>query len=473
MSKTITLNSGQQSVLEAFKAFVSDNSHRVFILKGYAGTGKTTLVRFILDYLRGRKLRYKLLAPTGRAAKILSDLSSSEASTIHSHIYVLDDFNQDVDEVLKLYFKGRYPKEDLLLRFRSKVFDNKEVNHLYIVDEASMVSDKRSNTISQAIFGQGRVLKDLMTYAPHSQFLFVGDECQLPPVGQNISPALSVEYFHNEFGLSAVEYRLTDIVRQEADNGIVHVAHKVREMVEHPPKEVWAKLPLRNNKDITIHPDLHSLRTDYFQSIRNGDFKRTTYIASSNKSCFETNWMIRNTLGLSSLRESELLMVNQNNLITGLLNGDLVQVAQVGQAREQCAQLTFLPVEVRRITDGSLHKILLVEDMLYGRYPNLTSSQQKTLYIDFFKRLHKRGIKKKSEEFKEELRSDPYLNALRATFGYALTCHKSQGGEWEEVFLEINRGQIRMPNDGTYKWLYTGITRAQKRLHVADDFYLE
>ena len=154
------------------------------------------------------------------------------------------------------------------------------------------------------------------------------------------------------------------------------------------------------------------------------------------------------------------------------MNGDMVKIKKIGQKRER-AGLTFVYVEVKELFTEKVYSQLMIENIVYGSATNLTQIQQKELFIDFFIRMKQKGIKQKSEAFKKEMMDDSYLNALRAVYGYVLTCHKAQGGEWEDVYLDIPRRVSREPKAGTYQWLYTAMTRARNTLHIVDDFYVQ
>ena len=208
--------------------------------------------------------------------------------------------------------------------------------------------------------------------------------------------------------------------------------------------------------------------------IRQKGYEAATLITGSNKSCVSLSAIIRQALGYTQpqLMKGELLLVTQNNLSTGLMNGDLVVVRSVGDRQQVRANLTFLNVEVEELASKRAHSIMLIADILYSSYVNLTQEQQKDLFIDFYRRERRKGVKEKDNMFKHDLMRDPYLNALRAVYGYAITCHKSQGGEWNKVFVDIPRRMSHQPDRRTYQWLYTAMTRASKTLYVANDFFI-
>ncbi len=474
--KAFELTSNQKKAFENFRNFISNDQIKVFILKGYAGTGKTTLIRYFIDEItRHDNTQYILMASTGRAAKILTNMTGKKAQTIHSVIYVFNDFNQDLEEVIKTEDEVGVDKTGqlFLTYILTPIKEKKDKQIYYIVDEASMISDTVEENPVQAQFGSGRTLSDLLEYDRGGKFIFVGDECQLPPIGQDLSPALSVEYFEQVLNIRAKESTLTDIVRQQLDNSIILAAQRIRQLCAEPPQVKWGKLPLGNYQHIHLHHDIASMINDYIKLIANHNFEAATLISLSNTKCNNLNKLIRSALGHRNLlQEGDLLLVTQNNSISGLMNGDMVMVEQVKNVRYQRAQLSFLLIEVRELVTGRRFSQYIIEDILYGNAPNLLPGQQKALFIDFYRRMKQKGIKQKTTEFHEQLKSDEFLNALRCVYGYAITCHKAQGGEWDSVFVDIPRNLTLEARSADYQWIYTAVTRARKQLHVVNDFYI-
>ena len=196
-------------------------------------------------------------------------------------------------------------------------------------------------------------------------------------------------------------------------------------------------------------------------------------IARSNSLCSLFTKTIRPALGFDNyqLCIGDLLMITQNNLISGLMNGDMVKVTQMGN-RVQQAGLTFLNIEVEELFSGKRYSQFLIEDIVYGQQTNLLQNQQQRLFMDYYYRMKDKGIKQSSKLFRENMLKDEYLNALRAVYGYVLTCHKSQGGEWKNVYLDIPRNAAFNPDATTYQWLYTAMTRASDTLYITNDFYI-
>ena len=202
------------------------------------------------------------------------------------------------------------------------------------------------------------------------------------------------------------------------------------------------------------------------------DYSKATFISYSNSKCNSLNNLIRQSLGKRSKVEvGDLLLVTQNNS-SGLLNGDMVVVEQIKPEHYKVANITFLMVEVRELVTGKIYSLLMIETLLYSGTINLTQAQQKVLFIDFYKRMKEKGIGQKHPMFKVALSNDPYLNALRAVYGYAITCHKAQGGEWDDVFVNFRRNITLEAEASAYQWVYTALTRAKERAHVVDDFFI-
>lgn len=473
-NKDFKLSKGQSIVMAKFIEFVNNSQTKVFILRGYAGTGKTTVVNEMIKHLRQKKEFYQLLASTGRAAKIMSNITGEEAKTVHSLIYKYQDFNQDLETVVQRRDeKGFDDTGQLFLNFALQTVKEQESTVFYIVDESSMISDQEDKAHEQAVFGSGRLLKDLLQHDRKGKFIFVGDVCQLPPVSQRFSPALSAEYFNQEYGLKAVEVELTEIMRQGKDNGIISASQKIRQLYKSPQPWKWAKFQLRRTNNIHLVGNQFDLLQLYIKNIKNFGFNNSTLLCQSNRQCNKITEFIRPSLGINSatLTAGDLLLVTQNNLISGLMNGDLVTVEKVG-ATYRRANLTFIDVKVKELFSKQVYSQLLIAEVVYGNQTNLSSVQQKELFVDFYIRMKEKGIKQDTEAFKHRMCEDPFLNALRSVYGYALTCHKAQGGEWTNTFLDIPRNFPLNPRQYTYQWLYTAMTRARENLYLVDDFYL-
>ena len=484
--KKIKLTRSQTRVLGEIMNFIDNPAQRVFILKGYAGTGKTTLLRFLLAELRKRGKTYSLMAPTGRAAKVMSNLAGNgekaePACTIHSAIYTFHGLNQDLSErdVTSIDETGQ-----MYLTFEpAQVGEDGDGDMVYIVDEASMVSDIEPHDVSQAKFGSGKLLTDLLNYDTRrgSKFIMVGDPCQLPPVEQYYSPALMEDYITQHFGCGVASAQLTEILRQKGDSTIVTASKVVRNLWSNAPDDVdiygssvvWGKLPLHNYADIEFHRHVDQLVDLYVKSVKRGGYEKAVFISRSNSRCSMLSLDIRRRLGFTQPRVmvGDLLMVTQNNLLVPLVNGDMVEVTEVTDQVTRLAGLTFRIVKVKNLYNNQEFSTWIIEDILTNNRPNLNKEQQTGLIIDFVNRMKGQGIKQNSGWFNEQMYRDVYLNALRATWGYAVTCHKAQGGEWDTVLLDMPRNITRNPVKENFQWVYTAMTRARKTLHLVDDFF--
>lgn len=414
-----------------------------------------------------------LLASTGRAAKILTNATGQQASTVHGLIYKFQDLNQDMEKVSDSFDPDKTDESGQLYLSFDLCPVKLESQCVYMVDEASMISDEVDPSDSQASFGSGCLLSDLLEYDPKGKFVFIGDACQLPPVSQAFSPALSATYLESKFRIKVMETELTEIVRQGRGNDIVESAQQIRRLFLHPQPWKWAKFPMKGYKNIHVLHSTAELYKEYLNVVREKGYNEATLLSASNKRCTDVTEIIRPALGREDrmLSKGDLLLVTQNNYISSLMNGDQIVVKDI-TAEERRAGLTFLHVTVQEMFTGRSYSQLLVEEVLYGNQTNLTQHQQKGLYIDFYRRMKEKGIRQKDKAFRMAMMSDPYLNAIRAVYGYSLTCHKAQGGEWNKVFLDIPRSLSQMEKPYVYQWIYTAMTRASKDLYIVDDFYL-
>ncbi|MDR0606564.1 MAG: AAA family ATPase [Bacteroidales bacterium] len=491
------LSGKQKEVFDALCDFYTNKEGKIFILRGYAGTGKTSLIggfikklceeikqNSLSDMHNGGKniIPFKVLASTGRAAKILSDKTSVNAKTIHSLIYGFVGLSDDVDKILEEERKRPEIRMDQYGQLRL-VFEpqkrTSQKNTYYIVDESSMVSDKKKPSMSNAIFGEGDLLGDFFNFDTEGKFIFVGDPCQLPPIHQKESPALHADYLRNKYKMKVQEYSLTEIFRQDEKNDILRCAFALRELWQFSinqdnSKSIFTPLPLKGYQNIKICLSELNLLQEYINIVKTKGYDYTTLICNSNKECNYLSLYVREAI--HGKREliiiGDLLLVTQNNYIVDLVNGDLVVVKWIGE-REYRAGLRFVKVEVEELASKKLYRLLLIEDLLMNGQANLDERQHKNLIIDFAKRMEEKKIKTKTKEFYGMMLKDPYLNALRTTYGYALTCHKSQGGEWSEVFLYLQKSLCFRRGSELYQWAYTAVTRSKKTLHIIDNWLIK
>lgn len=489
----IKLTESQNNVLNDLVAFTNSDD-RIFVLKGYAGTGKTTMMKFFIEHLEETKKSYKLLSTTGRAAKILSNYTNHKATTIHNLIYTYKSFNREVKDI-DTKQSGVEKTGQLYLVFEPAVIQSskEESSVIYIIDESSMISDIEDKNVIQAKFGSGRLLKELLSYDQRSdsKFVFVGDPCQLPPIQGTFSPALEVDYLTKTFSCGVKEAQLTQIMRQDGCSGIVSASAKLRKQWTQAPERqdyygynrVWGYLNIRNNNDVVLLRGEEEMESLYLSDIKNYGYNHSIFVCKRNKDCTAISLRIRQQLGYrKTIEVGDLLMVIQNQNTTGLMNGDMVEVLEIEdkiistpENRWQ-TNLIFRAVKVKELFTQREYQTLLIEDTITSDKNNLTPEQQTNLFLDFIARMKDLGIteKKNKAKFDSSMREDSYLNALRCSYGYAVTCHKAQGGEWENVYIHFGARNITMnPTKQIYQWAYTAITRAKNKAFLVDEFYIK
>lgn len=458
---------GQRTVLYHLAAFLlSEKPNPAYLLQGYAGTGKTTLVTTLVNTLPQIGMRYQLMAPTGRAAKVLSGYTGKNASTIHRKIYR---FAQYADG-----------------SFRMTRAENKAKNTLFIVDECSMISDELSNGRS--------LLDDLINYVfsgENCRLLLIGDNAQLPPVGLENSPANDINVLKNEFGLTVASFELTEVMRQEEESGILYNATALRQtlMPLTPLMPLMAapiELPLFN---VNGFSDIYRIESQEFEELlwqKFGDktSNEAVIICRSNKRANMYNQAIRARIlqEEGDISTGDKLMVVKNNYfwtdedqkISFIANGDMIELMRINNTEEMYG-FHFADVEIQ-LTDYQEEPNLSVKillETLTSDSPALTQEESDRLYKaveeDYM------DIPNKRDRYKE-MRKNPYFNALQVKFGYALTCHKTQGGQWPTVFIDapyIKEDESLQVSD--LRWFYTAVTRAQKQLYFVnfkDDYFV-
>jgi len=441
-----------ESQLKLFKLieeFVNEEEERTsFILKGYAGTGKTTFLGTFIKILPKFGWKFELLAPTGRAAKVMSAYANKKAQTIHRKIYKQKEDSYSGNLVFELQ-------------------KNTSEGTIFIIDEASMISDTRE-------FGNNGLLHDLINYVfegTENKILFLGDEAQLPPVSMQLSPALDVDHIQNFYHSKVYSLTLTDVMRQEQNSGILNNATQLR------------------NQLVVKNPDIH-LETkgyrDFFkmtsEKIEDGiryayekyGKENTIIITRSNKNAVLYNRLIRNQINFSDseLDTGDLLMIVKNNYtILGeesdagfIANGEFAEVKRIGREEEMHGfRFQNVTLQLLDYPEEPSFETLIFLDTLYSNSPSLSQEQNKSLYEsvlqDYF------WVKSKKDR-KKLLKEDKYMNALQVKFAYALTCHKAQGGQWNAVFID----QIYLANQKIdleiIRWLYTAITRGISEVYL-------
>lgn len=467
----MTLKPEQLQALEQIKAFIKDPQQRVFVLKGYAGTGKTTLVGHVVQWLEGSNIKPVLLATTGRAAKVMQNKTGFRSSTVHSCIYTFDSITGK-DEAGGDPWNSQTGQ--LFLDFGIKPTLDQTDNLVFIVDEASMITHEVPEEVHMAKFGTGSLLDDFMQYAGRNKIIFVGDPCQLPPVSHNpFSAALDEHFLARRYSLGAQSVELKEIVRQHDRNEILPAAGKFREDLLRNAFVKYPKIKVPRGINFYLARDEKQLIEDYVMILRGSLAPESIMICHANWQCARLNNAVRSIMQKGpTLEPGELLLIVQNSYDVDLANGDQVIVEKVS-FDEQRAGLNFYNVTVFALHNGQKHDTKLIGDLLYNEAPGITPQQMKPLFIDFDKRMKLHGVKRNSDVYRDAMLKDPYLNALRAKFGYVVTCHKAQGGEWTNVFLNIYKSLYGMKSPNLYRWYYTAMTRAREYLYVNDGWWVE
>ena len=446
--------SGQEKLFGLLDNFVLDKitEKPVLMIRGYAGTGKTTVMGAFVKVLASFSMKYLLLAPTGRAAKVMSSYAKTSAFTIHKRIYKVNS----------------EPGSGSMAFVRQK---NYHKDTIFIVDEASMLSN-------DAAFGDNGLLHDLIGFVfenpnAKNRLIIIGDNAQLPPVGQENSPGLDIEYLRKEFRVEPDQIELTEVMRQEEESGILFNATTIRNFLLEGNLAI--KLATSRFKDVykmTGERLEEGLRYAYDKySVEN-----TIIICRSNKSAVEYNRYIRHTIHFfeNEIEAGDQIMIVRNNYLwlpedspVGFLaNGDFAEVMKIKKIEEMHG-FRFADLELRLIDYPDHHKIeaKVILDTLMSPQASMPSSDYIKLYNEVSKDYE--DVSSKAER-KRLLKIDPYLNALQIKFAYALTCHKSQGGQWPAVFVDQGYMTDEHLNLEYLRWMYTAITRATDELFLVN-----
>lgn len=450
----------QQQLLGQISTFIFDeNKEALFVLKGYAGTGKTTIISTVVNSLWATGRKAILLAPTGRAAKVISNYSNKKAFTIHK----------------KIYFPKKQPNGGLSFTKQT----NKHTNTIFIVDEASMISDQNQNA---KLFDNGSLLNDLISYAyagKNCKIIFVGDTAQLPPVKLNVSPALESDTLSFHYSKDVTEIELDEVVRQQEGSGILFNATVLRMLIQN------SGIQFQFDVD---YPDIVRLEDGYdIQDAITGAYdgevgvEDTAIIVRSNKRANQYNQQIRLQIRgqENEISTGDYVMVVKNNYFwlddkseAGFIaNGDTCEVMRINSIKELYG-FKFAEVVLRMIDYPTMKpfETVLLLDTLTSESPSLTYEESNKLYEAV-----KEDFAHEKSKYKQFLgvKNNKFFNALQVKFSYAMTCHKSQGGQWKTVFIE----QPYLPDGQSVeylRWLYTAVTRAQEKLYLigfSEDYF--
>jgi exodeoxyribonuclease V len=441
----------QQYAIEVLTRFLpSKVKNPLLILKGYAGTGKTSLVISLVRSLPKLNLEFVLLAPTGRASKVLSTYTNKLALTIHKKIYSVD----------KL--------ADGTAGFSLDV--NRHSNTVFIIDEASMISGEIE------YFTGSSLLEDVIKYAFNNKgcrVIFLGDTAQLPPVGSDLSPALNLEYIKRNYDVAAAEVELTEVVRQQQDSGILYNATTIRETLQ--DDDDFIKFEVDGFDDV-LNVSGYDLEEELESAYSQFGWEDTIIICRSNKTANIFNQQIRTRIKWQEEEVSagDYMMIVRNNYYwlpreskAGFIaNGDTIEITKIGAIEEKYG-FRFANASIRLVDypNEPEHEVKLLIDTIMANTPSLTTEQNKQFYhsvmADYMDIPNKRDRSLK-------LKSDPYFNALQVKFGYAVTCHKSQGGQWKAVFVDQGYLTDDSVNVEYLRWLYTAFTRATEKLYLVN-----
>lgn len=452
----------QSVALQKMARFVlSKEKNHVFLLKGYAGTGKTTLVGTLVNSLWKVSMKTVLMAPTGRAAKVMSNYAKTQAFTIHRKIY--------------------FPKKQRGAGVQFVLANNKHRNTIFIVDEASMIPDTVADS---KLFENGSLLDDLMqyVYSGHNcKMILIGDTAQLPPVHLDLSPALDEDKLSLNYNKEVIRLELDEVVRQAEDSGILVNATLLREQMEGYFFDAF-QFDVEGYNDIIRLIDGFEIQEAIDTSYSENGNEETAFIVRSNKRANLYNKNIRQRILFleNELAVGDYMMVVKNNYFwlkpnseAGFIaNGDIIEVLEIFAIKDLYG-FRFAEVKVQMVDypNQKPFETVLLLDTIEALTPSLSYEDGSRLYQEVMKDY---GDEKSKYKKFLGVKSNKYFNALQVKFSYAITCHKSQGGQWNTVFVE----QPYLPNgvDKEYlRWLYTAITRAKKQLYLIgfqDDFFV-
>lgn len=443
----------QDEVLEKIVDFMfMRDEETLFLLKGYAGTGKSSLLGALVKTMTAFKQKTVLLAPTGRAAKVFAAYAQHPAYTIHKKIYRQKRFSDDI---------GGF-----------SIIDNLHKDTLFIIDESSMISN---DGVDSSIFGTGRLLDDLIHYVysgENCRVLLIGDTAQLPPVTQQESPALQ-EIVLEGYGLKVISSTMTQIVRQAEDSGILYNATNIRKALSKGTTGAYPKLKLVGFDDvrkITGEDLIDEISAAYD---RDG-VENTIIISRSNKRSNIYNQGVRNRIlwREEELSPGDLLMITKNSYfwteniegIDFLANGEILEIIRIRKTQELYG-FRFCDVLVRSIDYGIELEVRILLDALQSETAGLSRERSNELFYNILEDYS--HISTKAGKMKK-MKVDPFFNAVQVKFAYAITCHKAQGGEWRNVFLDLGYISEEYLGINFYRWLYTAITRASGKLYFVN-----
>lgn len=445
----------QNDIITDISEFITTIGNRsIYVLKGYAGTGKTTLVSSLVKSLPVVAKRHVLMAPTGRAAKVLAKYSKRAASTIHRKIYWI-----------------RTNKSGNTFITRK---ENTHTNTIFFVDEASMISEN-----NEKAFGNRSLLDDLIEYVYEGldcKLILIGDTAQLPPVHLEVSPALNEEILERKSNKQIISRELTEVVRQKENSLILNNATLIREKIA---KEDYTFPSIITNSEVIRINTGEDLQDALESAYSNNGINNTSVICRSNKRANLYNQQIRTKIRWqeNEISSGDMLMVVRNNYFwldesskAGFIaNGDIIMVTKINETIERYGfRFARASVEMVDYPNEKNLDLLLLLDTLTSESPTISYDQYQKLYKEISKDY------KGQKEINKKIKEDEFFNALQIKFAYAITCHKSQGGQWENIFVDMGYFTDQMLDKAYLRWLYTAITRATKKLYLInfnDNFF--
>jgi len=445
----------QNDIITDISEFITSIGNRsIYVLKGYAGTGKTTLVSSIVKSLTIVAKRHVLMAPTGRAAKVLAKYSKRAASTIHRKIYWI-----------------RTNKSGNTFITRK---ENTHSNTIFFVDEASMISEN-----GEKAFGNRSLLDDLIEYVYEGldcKLVLIGDTAQLPPVHLEVSPALNEEIIERKSNKQIISRELSQVVRQKENSLILNNATLIREKIA---KEDYTFPSIITNNEVIRINTGEDLQDALESAYSNNGVNNTSVICRSNKRANLYNQQIRTKIRWqeNEISSGDMLMVVRNNYFwldesskAGFIaNGDIIMVTKINETIERYGfRFARASVEMVDYPKEKNLKLLLLLDTLKSESPTISYEEYQKLYKEISKDY------KGQKEINKKIKEDEFFNALQIKFAYAITCHKSQGGQWENIFIDLGYFTNQMLDKAYLRWLYTAITRATKKLYLIkfnDNFF--
>jgi len=445
---------GQSRLLHVFGRFAATSKSRCALLvKGYAGTGKTTTVQAMVKAVESYGLNVVLLAPTGRAAKVLANYSGRLATTIHRQIY----FKRS-DRTGKIWFELK---------------ENKSEDTIFIVDEASMIGSDPMNFKFDDL-ASGDVLDDLITHVysgERCKLMFIGDEAQLPPVGSDKSPALVGDGLKLNYDLFLAEVQLREVIRQAQDSGILYNATLLRYLIVQRSND-YPKFLVQGFTDIVrVESDIQPLIEQMYSTYGMDD---SIVITRSNKRANLFNQQIRTRIlghedeinsgdRMMVLRNSDYWLQKEHEAMGFIANGDTIQIKRI-RTFEERGSFKFCKAVIELVDYPDLPEleVILLCNPIYEETPALSSEKMRELWNLVAQDYAEEGFSK----MRKLIQKDPYFNALQVKFAYAITCHKSQGGQWSAVFIDPGYIPPDTPAYEWNRWMYTAITRSKKQVFL-------